>query len=128
MFQTCPSRATKGGGLKKMHSSTIYKGYAVYKIDGKRYMSTTELYVVSICRKCLLRIPFIPIQRYATYFFIDFFFPSMNTVLFFLHTCCVFFFFWYIFYRSHLTGHMCVFVKHLFNFMHFSFPGHSEKQ
>lgn len=57
-----------------MHSSTIYKGYAVYKIDGKRYMSTTELYVVSICRKCLLRIPFIPIQRYATYFFIDFFF------------------------------------------------------
>lgn len=28
-------RGTKGGGQKKMHSSAKYKGYALYKIDGK---------------------------------------------------------------------------------------------
>lgn len=87
MFQKCLStqRGTKGGGQKKMHSSAIYKGYALYKIDGKNTLQQQNS-VVSICRKCPLRIPFITIQRDATYFFIVFFL-SMYTILFFLYAC-----------------------------------------
>lgn len=49
-----------------MHSSAFYKGYALYKIDVKNTLQQQN--------KCLLRIPFITIQRYATYFFIVWFF------------------------------------------------------
>lgn len=58
-----------------MHSSANYKGYALYKKkDVKNTMQLQDSYVVSTHRKCLLRIPFITVQRYATYFFIVWFF------------------------------------------------------
>lgn len=49
------------------------KGYALYKIDGKSTLQRQNSYVASRCHRCLLRITFITIQRYATYFFIVWF-------------------------------------------------------
>lgn len=57
------------------------------KKDVKNTMQLQESYVVSNHRKCLLRIPFITVQRYATYFFIVCFFLSMYTFLFLLYAC-----------------------------------------
>lgn len=59
-------RWQRGGGQKQMHSSAIYKGYSCIK-------SVIEIQQNSKwCRPAtsiLLKIPFITIQRYATYFF-----------------------------------------------------------
>lgn len=54
------------GGQKQMHSSAIYKGYSCIKSMVKMQQNSKW------CRPAtsvLLKIPFITIQRYATYFF-----------------------------------------------------------
>lgn len=69
-----------------MHSSDIYKGYALYKIDVKNTWQQQNSMWCQFATKRLLRIPFITIQRYATYFFIVFFL-SMYTFLYLPHVC-----------------------------------------
>lgn len=58
---------------KKSTPPLSIKGYALYKIDGKSTLQRQNSYVASRCHRCLLRITFITIQRYATYFFIVWF-------------------------------------------------------
>lgn len=53
-------------GSRQMHSSAIYKGYYCIKINVKMQQN---LKVVPTYHKFLLKIPFITIQQYATYFF-----------------------------------------------------------
>lgn len=64
----------------------LYKGYALYKIDGKKTRQHQNSTWCLFAAERLLRIPFITIQRYATYFFIVWFL-SMYTFLFCLYAC-----------------------------------------
>lgn len=116
-----------------MHSSAIYKGYALYKIDGKNALQQQNSKWCPFSHNCLLRVPFITIQRYATYFFIMCFFSKHVNISVFLFFACLWdsdlpFYFVYYFHSvlSYWSGH--VLFKLVFNLIHFSFIGDSEKQ
>lgn len=127
-------RGTRGGGQKKMHSSAIYKGYALYKIDGKNTLQQQNSmwcpFAANIFSEFHYR------SEICYLFFYCMVFLSMYTFLFFPYAClwgsvslfCIFF----TQSCSHLTGRVRAcgfffFSSLSFNCMHFSFIGHGEK-
>lgn len=119
-------RGTRGGGLKKMHSSAIYKGYALYKIDGNKYIATTELYMVSICanifsefllwlfRDILLIFLLYGFSKHAHF--------SVLSLSLFVQLAFLCFSFCILYQScSHFTGHMWGFLS--LSFMHICFIG-----
>lgn len=79
-------RGTRSGGHKKMHSSAIYKGYALYKIDGE-----STLQQQNSCGDHLPQISsrnsFYCYSEICYLFFYCMFFLSMFTFLFCLCAC-----------------------------------------
>lgn len=117
IFQKCWVHT--GWNQKKMHSSVIYKGYAVYKkwcsFTINQQNNTWCLGGAIVLSKFL----FITIQRYASYFFIVLFFFLTCTHICFvpvfwvcLYACfspsSFLFFFFFFLPAFYLTGHVCI--------------------
>lgn len=66
-------RWLRGGGQKQMHSFAICKGYSCIKSMVKMQQNSKWCQPAT---SVLLKIPFITIQRYATYFFLLYFFSK----------------------------------------------------
>lgn len=76
-------KGTRGGGQKKMHSSAIYKGYALYKIDGKKiHCNNRTRWGVH-----LPQMSFYYYSEICDLFFYCMVFLSMYTFLFCLYAC-----------------------------------------
>lgn len=134
IFQKCWVHT--GWNQKKMHSSVIYKGYAVYKkwcsFTINQQNSTWCLGGAIVLSKFL----FITIQRYASYFFIVLFFFLTCTHFCFvpvfwvcLYACFSSFVFFFFFSACLLSDWTCVYLfKLLCVFLWICFMWPSTKQ
>lgn len=89
-----------------MHSSAIYKGYALYKIDGKKYIATIELCGVHLPQNIFSEFLLL-LFRDMLLIFLGIFFPKhvhicglslclfmelFSLYIFHSYMCCCFFF------------------------------------
>lgn len=107
-----------------MHSSAIYKGYALYKIDVKNTLQQQNSmwcqFATNVFSEFLLLLFRDMLLIFLLYGFSKHVHISVLSSCLFVGLCC----FFCIFFPQYVV----FFLKLVFNFMHFSFIGHGEKQ